>query len=156
MYSTPSGVAQLSCSVLFFLPFMCELLYSTAVYDCCAYRCLVFQLLFETVVLHTPFGVAQPWVLFLFISVVFMFHLLMVSLTTVVHHSMLLDQHFGSGRTVQFLSFWISCAYFEMYTSILKYIDSYYHWRPLWTIHLMVLHNSSGSCHTTLLLCCIL
>ena len=93
MYHTPFGVAQLSCSVLFFLPFMCELLYSTTVYDCCAYRCLVFQLLFETVVLHTPFGAAQPWVSLLLLSMVFMFYLLMVSLTTVVHHRMLLEQH---------------------------------------------------------------
>ena len=93
MNHTPFGVAQLSCSVLFFLPFMCELLYFSAVCDCCAYTCLVFQFLFETVVLHTPFGVAQPWVSFLFISVVLMFYLLMVSLTTVVHHRMLLEQH---------------------------------------------------------------
>ena len=68
----------LSCSSYLF---MCELLYFRAVCDCCAYMCLVFQFLFETVVLHTPFGVAQPWVSFLFISVVFMFYLLMVSFT---------------------------------------------------------------------------
>ena len=78
VYHTPFGVAQLSCSVLFFLLFMCELLYFSTVCDCCAYTCLVFQLLFETVVLHTPFGVAQPWVSFLFISMVFMFYLSIV------------------------------------------------------------------------------
>ena len=89
MNHTPFGVAHLSCSVLFFLPFMCELLYSTTVYDCCAYRCLVFQLLFETVVLHTPFGAAQPWVLFPLITKVFMFYLLMVlSMSTPVYFIM--------------------------------------------------------------------
>ena len=93
MYYAPFGVAQLSFLFLSFLPFMCELLYSTTVYDCCAYRCLVFQLLFETVVLHTPFGAAQPWVSLLLLSMVFMFYLLMVSFTTVVHHTMLWELH---------------------------------------------------------------
>ena len=52
----------LSCSSYLF---MCELLYFSTVCDCCAYTCLVFQFLFETVVLHTPFGVVQPWVSFI-------------------------------------------------------------------------------------------
>ena len=58
MYSTPSGVAQLSCSILIYY-----FLYMNYYNLCaiCALRsrtCFVLQLLFETVVLHIPLCVA--------------------------------------------------------------------------------------------------
>ena len=60
-----------NCHVLSFLFFqflICGVLFYTTVYDSCAYTCLLFQLLFQTVVPHTPFGAAQPFFSFLFIS----------------------------------------------------------------------------------------